>query len=305
MKDNEKLENTARYSGKEIGDGKSKASYALIDSGAGQKLERFGDRMIARPSSLAIWKKRRPEEWRYAQATFDPDQGWRYSGKRFDDWQVTFGSTKIELRLQSNGQVGLFPDHLTYLDLLTSAYLRAPDTCKVLNLFAFTGFASVFLRQLGASVCHVDLSETAIGWAKRNFEINGYVNDSKIRLIADDALTFLKRERKRGNHYSLILCDPPSFGRISKAKSWKIEEIVSQVLEDLLAVLEPENSALFFSGHHSALGPEVLSNLISDFSRGSDSVSATGLFIPEELTEGKLIARKLPAGHLVTYLRGV
>jgi len=269
-------------------------NYTLLDSGDGERLERFGSTTLVRPSSLALWRKARPKElWQQAQAHYVPKSGWKFNAKPFESWQLDLNLFKLELRLQKNGQVGFFPDHALYWTHLDSAFKRAAQAMKtprVLNLFAYTGFASTFFGQAGAAVCHVDLSEQALGWAKRNFEINKLRD---LRVIADDALKFADREVKRGSKYEIIISDPPSFGRISKTKSWKIEEVIHSHLKSLFALLA-DNGTLFFSCHDSSLDAVVLSNLIRDFAPKNSEIKGLSLNIPEE--QG---LRLMPAGQIV------
>lgn len=269
------------------------SAYALLDSGDGEKLERFGPLTIRRPSSLAIWRKRAPKLWQKADLEFRPGTGWN---RALTQWQIQIDDVKIELRPQKNGQVGIFPDHLLYLDDLLKAAKQHTQPVRVLNLFAFTGMATVFLRKLGASVCHVDLAKHAIAWASHNLEINDLqaTGGKHTRLISDDAIKFLSREVKRDNRYEIVLIDPPSFGRTGKNKSWKLEEVIYELLRDCLMVLS-KRGALFFTCHHSAFESQVLANIARDiFSSSEWSIDARDLHIPELNSP-----RKLPAGHLV------
>ena len=273
-------------------------NYSLLDSGEGEKLERFGEVTLARPSSLAIWRKRKePRTWAQAHAFYRPSEGWRFKHKPFDSWIFPAGPVRLELRLQKNGQVGVFPDHALYLqDLLSQARrLSRPEggRLRVLNLFAYTGMASALLAVQGAQVCHVDLSKQALSWAARNIELNLGESAPAARLICEDALQFVHRELRRKNCYDIVLADPPSFGRISKSKSWKFEEIAAGLISSCLQLIRGPHGAFFLTCHHSALGSEVLGNLLSDAAPKDASVSCSSLFLKEQDTE-----RRLPAGHL-------
>jgi len=275
------------------------SQYALLDSGQGMKLERFGPKILARPSSLAIWSRRKPPHlWKEAHATFDPQgNGWSWRKENFDSWTCDFAGTVLELRLQRNGQVGVFPDHASYLPDLETQIRRIRESrtgqLKALNLFAYTGLASVRMAAYGLQVCHVDLAKTALSWAGRNVELNRGPETAEVRLICDDARQFAKRERRRASRYNLILLDPPSFGRISRNKSWKLEDILHELLSDCLALLEPGAAALFLTCHHSALWAEVLGNILMDAAGDLEAdVSSRGLFLKDESD------RLLPAGHL-------
>lgn len=272
------------------------SDYALLDSGQGEKLERFGDKVLARPSSLAIWKKRRESRvWDSAHARFLPSSGWKFRGHPFNAWILGLGEIQLELRLQNNGQVGIFPDHATYLeDLLAQVRrLRKSGELRVLNLFAYTGMATAILASRGAAVCHVDLSKQALSWAARNVELNQGAATPAVRLICEDALEFVRRELRRKSSYDIVIADPPSFGRITKRKSWKFEDIAQSLIDSCLGLLRPAQGAFFLTCHHSALGPEVLANLLSDAAPKGAEISARSLFIAEKDTP-----RQLPAGHL-------
>ena len=264
--------------------------YELFDSGGEMKLERFGSKLIARPSSLAIWKKHKTQDdWRKADATFNPERGWQFRSGAFERWQIEFLGARFELLLQKSGQIGIFPDHLLYAQDLLQAQ-NGLSNARVLNLFAYTGVASVLAAQRGAALTHVDLSKSACTWCKRNLELNQLKH---VRLICDDALKFAARERKRGALYDIVISDPPSFGRISKSKSWKLEEIVVPHLQDLFAILAP-GGTLFFTSHHALLEAQVMANIISDLAPAAARVKPQALYISESGS-----ARKLPAGHLV------
>lgn len=274
------------------------SNYSLIDSGAGYKLERFGTRTLCRPSSLALWRQIKSTHiWKEADASYIPEQGWKFRTKTFETWPLECGGLSFELRLQKNGQVGVFPDHIDYLDELKLACAglsaKRDSGLQALNLFAYTGLASLILAKAGASVCHVDLSEQCLSWAKKNQSLNSTLAGSQIRLIPEDAFKFAAREVKRQARYDVIVADPPSFGRISKTKSWKLEDLIHEFLENCRKVLNPEAHALFLTCHHAALGPDVLTNLLRDYFP-KNTISARSLGLREEDT-----SRVLPAGHLV------
>ena len=268
--------------------------YALLDSGAEFKLERFGPKLIARPSSLALWQKRLPPRWKEADAVFDPDRGWKFRGTRFEAWSMRCGEAQLELRLQNNGQVGIFPDHLAYLESLKKFAARLPTGARALNLYAYTGLATCTLAALGISVTHVDLSKTALSWAKRNLELSQVASDA-VRLIPEDAIKFVERELRRGSKYDIIIADPPSFGRISKTQSWKLEEHIVNLMGSLVELCTPKEALLCITCHHSAFDQHVLYNLLAD-STGKRMKAATALdlAIPEVDSQ-----RSLPAGHCV------
>jgi 23S rRNA (cytosine1962-C5)-methyltransferase len=183
---------------------------------------------------------------------------------------------------------------------LEDYFLKLPGKkLKVLNLFAFTGLASIFCAQRNALVCHVDISKQALDWASKNLELNAIPRE-QVRLIADDAIKFLEREVKRGNKYDVVIADPPTFSRVAKGKSWDLDQIVAPLLRDCLAVLDSTQGALLFSSHHHALPPEVVNNVIADY-RPDTSGGVEGAYFSLIETE---TGRQIPAGSLTAYTTG-
>lgn len=279
--------------------------YELLDSGEGAKLERFGNTILNRPSSLCLWKRRlSPNIWDGADAKYDPKLGWISKESHKKQWTVnTDYSIAVILRLQDNGQIGIFPEHDLYLDLVSEAidslHVRLNRPTKVLNLFAYTGLASLRSLKQGAEVTHVDLAKTAINWAKENIAVNDLLS-SKVRLITDDALAFCEREIRRNNHYDVIIVDPPNFSRISKNKSWAMEEILPALIDSLFKLLDKAGT-IFLTTHGLFGSAELCANLCYDHSDNSS------LAIRKEtltLKESKGL-REIPAGSLTIINRRV
>ena len=272
--------------------------YELLDSGEGHKLERFGARIIARPSSLCIWKKL-TDRWREAHCVYAPGEGWRFSGQRFDEWEMQVGQgLSMRLRLQRNGQLGVFPEHAGYLPQLLSASagLRGHPP-RVLNLFAFTGLASLVCMRAGAEVTHVDTSKQALAWAKANFELNGL--DGKARLIAEDAVTFLRREKRRGKVYDVVIADPPNFSRISRSQTWELDRIVIDLIDAVSSVLGP--GGVFFITCHQSYGfAETVGNLLyrpgeaAEFQISSEVLALKESASPRRIPAGIMICGRMP-----------
>ena len=264
-------------------------TYALLDSGEGARVERFGDYLLERPASLAIWRRRQssvcPPDSRYL-----PPKGWQSTRKLPDQWPVVIDGITMLVRCQSNGQVGVFPEHATYLSEIRAAATARPGA-RVLNLFAYTGLASLAAAVAGAEVTHVDLSKSANRWARDNADENGIAT---IRFITEDALVFLEREAKRGNRYDLIIADPPSFSRPTPRSQWQLSEVIMPLIEGVLRVLADEG-AVCLTSHSYDLGSVVLQNLLLDGAADALSfVESRQLVIPEERG-----ARGIPAGFLV------
>lgn len=241
------------------------ASYQLLDSGNGEKLERFGDKVLRRPTTLAVWKRRLPAAvWNADAFHFDPDGGWVHQGKPVSGemvWSVPINGSTFVCRLQRNGQIGIFPEHLLYLPALLKEVLEG---CSVLNLFAYTGVASVLLARQGATVTHVELAKSVNAWCIQNIEANKIPRE-RIRIIAEDVFAFLRKEKKRGNRYQCVIADPPNFSRISKQESWNLEEVLPELWELIRDVLDPLKGQVLLTAHASTLGAAGLANIAKDY----------------------------------------
>lgn len=272
-------------------------NYQLLDTGDGEKIERFGSKIIKRPSSVCLWRKSEPKIWTRFDAEFIPKKGWGFQGKPFETWQVNFGPIDLELRLQTSGLVGVFPEHLGYFndiaDEAAEAMSRGIKTPQVLNLFAYTGAASVWAAKLGCRVTHVDLSKKALSWADANFKLNK-IDPARLRLIADDALKFVEKEKKRGSTYDIVIVDPPTFSRIEKNKSWKLEEMIASIIRDCGSLCSKSGGALFATCHDPMISPQILKNLMFDnFTSKTTEISGRDLLIEQTKSP-----KAMPAGHL-------
>ena len=206
------------------------ADYALLDSGNGEKLERFGRYRIVRPEEQAMWTPRLPKgEWEKADARFvgigDDDDStggrWRYRKPLPETWPLAFDGIPFLGRFTSFRHVGVFPEQATHWDWMKAAIAGAGRPLKILNLFGYTGVASLVAAKAGAEVTHIDASKKAIGWAREN-QAAGKLEALKIRWICEDAVKFVEREIRRGNRYDGIVLDPPKFGRGPKGETWNI-----------------------------------------------------------------------------------
>ncbi len=263
-------------------------NYHLLDSGDGERLEQFGDKILIRPSKFALWKKRKPQIWSQVSARYDHDNEWKGKLAQDSTFSLNFENLNLSLRLQRNGQVGLFPEHLSYLVELKNLVQKKPNA-KVLNLFAYTGIASLYLAAMNAAVTHVEIADQVISWAKENFEKNQI---NTVRIIKEDALRFIKRERTRGSTYDIIIADPPSFSRITKKDSWSLEDVFVEMLSDLHALLAADG-AIFISSHAPEYNDIVMANLLSDLCADKKAISHRPLVIQEQDSP-----RSLPAGFL-------
>lgn len=268
--------------------------YALLDSGDGVKIEQLGAACLLRPSSWCIWKR---SGRAIPSIAYEPkNEGW---SKELAPWPVQFPELEVQMeaRLQRNGQIGIFPEHATYLPKI-AALLKERPGASVLNLFAFTGLASMVALKNGASVTHVDILKPALDWTTRNADLNE-INRGRLRLIPDEAVTFLAREVRRASKYDLIILDPPSFSRISKGKDWELAAILRELLTSCLSVLNPKGS-IYFTCHHGELADVIIENLIReiDGEREPQLLESQHLKLTESTRK-----REIPAGFLTIYQR--
>ncbi len=230
------------------------ADYALLDSGAGRKLERFGKVVVDRPEPQALWTPRLVKrEWDKAHAVFsgaddednDNNRGrWRIDKPVPESWPVKVRDTTLLCRLSSFRHMGLFPEQLPHWEWMLSRLAEIKsEPPRVLNLFAYTGAASLLAAAAGAQVTHVDASKKAIAWAKEN-QAASKLGAAPIRWMLDDAQKFVAREVRRGKTYDLILVDPPKFGRGPDGEVWDLFEHLPALLKSCAGLLEPKRAAL-------------------------------------------------------------
>jgi 23S rRNA (cytosine1962-C5)-methyltransferase len=224
--------------------------YALLDSGDGRKLERFGRVVVDRPEPQALWTPRLDKRgWDKAHAVFsgadDEDKGrWRFDKPVPESWPVKVRDVTMLCRLASFRHLGLFPEQLPHWEWMLARLREIRDEPpRVLNLFAYTGAASLLAAKAGAQVTHVDASKKAIAWAKEN-QAASKLGDAPIRWILDDAQKFVKREVRRGKTYHLILVDPPKFGRGPDGEVWDLFTHLPPLLADCAKLLVPARAGL-------------------------------------------------------------
>lgn len=225
--------------------------YELLDSGEGYRLERFGPYRLARPEAEAIWRRGLPErEWNNAHAIFVPspeENGghWDYRQKLPEHWILDYQGLKFHVQTTASRHVGVFPEQACHWDWIHSQIQKARQslqTVRVLNLFGYTGIASLAAARAGAQVTHLDASRKVVSWARENQALSG-LSERPIRWIIDDALKFVQREARRASQYEGIILDPPKFGRGPKGEVWEFYKLIPELLEACRQVLSPQ--ALF------------------------------------------------------------
>lgn len=203
------------------------AGYELINSGEGEKLERYGPVILRRPDPQALWPKLRPALWKEAHGLFVREEReggrWKFNRPVPEKWAIPFGGLTFLIRPTAFKHTGLFPEQAPNWDWMRGRIRGAGRPVSVLNLFGYTGGASLACAQAGAKVCHVDASKAAIGWARDNAQASGLA-EKPVRWILDDAKAFVSRELRRGARYDAVVMDPPAFGRGPRGDLWQIED---------------------------------------------------------------------------------
>ena len=272
--------------------------YALLDSGEGKKLERFGKYVIARPEPQAMWSRKVSNKiWQEADAIFTGEDeresgNWRFRGEPLNTWQTSHASVKFFGRITPFRHVGFFPEQASHWDFV-AARLAKIKNAKVLNLFAYTGVASLFALLAGAKVTHVDASKKAIEWAKENQKLSGLEN-APIRFFCDDVKKFVAREVRRGQKYDVILLDPPKFGHGPKNEIWNFFEDLPELLRLCRQLLAHDEKKFVIVTSYALRASSVsLHELCAEvFSEMSQRIASGELMLREE-NEG----RTLPTSH--------
>ncbi len=253
--------------------------YELLDSGAFQKLERFGSVVLSRPCAQAVWQQTLPNaDWQKVTATFFRDGGnqWRGRDKLPETWTIDVDGTKFQLSSTDFGHLGIFPEQ-------RDQWRRIRETCeeyakrhgrpaRVLNLFAYSGGSTLAAALAGAEVCHVDASKGMVDWARKNAALNG-LEEKPVRWIVDDVTKFLERELRRERQYDLLILDPPSYGRGAKGEVFKIENDLPPLLALLGKLMSPQPLGVLLSCHTPELTPISLHHmLLQQFGRKGGKV---------------------------------
>ena len=239
--------------------------YDLLDSGHGRKLEKFGSIILDRPCAQAVWKPFNKELWNNIHAKFNrtPQLKWTIFKDIPESWIIQIEDIKVKLSITDFGHIGFFPETISLLKWM-SLRKNKFSSLKFLNLFAYSGSATIAAAKYGAKCCHLDASKGMVEWAKNNAIINS-LSDKPIRWIVDDVIKFLQREVKRKNMYDAVLLDPPSFGRGSKGELYKIEDKMLQTLELVSQIISKKPSFVILTSHTPGFSPIVLKNLLNEF----------------------------------------
>ena len=270
--------------------------YEVIDTSAGQKLERWGTYLLVRPDPPVIWNTPKNHRgWKKKNGHYHRSSKgggeWEFFGLP-EEWTIRYKSLTFHLKPFSFKHTGLFPEQAVNWDWFSELIRNAHRPIRVLNLFAYTGGATIAAAKAGASVTHVDASKGMVSWAKENAASSGLAN-APIRWLVDDCVKFVEREIRRGNHYDAVIMDPPSYGRGPGGEIWKIEESIFPFLTRMSEILSDAPLFVLLNSYTTGLQPAVLSYMMNTVcaSRFGGLVEAAEIGLP--VTESSLV---LPCG---------
>lgn len=259
--------------------------YELINTGDGDKLERWGNVILRRPDPQIIWPVQDVDDrWVNPDAVYHRSEkgggSWAYNKKTPKKWNIKYKDLIFNIQPTGFKHTGLFPEQAVNWDWMMDKIQNANRNINVLNLFAYTGGATVACAYAGASVCHVDASKGMIQWAKENIE-SSKLKDKEVRFITDDALKFVRREIRRGKKYDGIIMDPPSYGRGPKGELWKIEDEIFNLIQECKGLLSENPLFFLVNSYTTGFSPQVIENIlemtIQKTYRGNISSGEVGL----------------------------
>jgi len=240
--------------------------YELIDTGGGEKLERWGHVVLRRPDPQIIWPMAaETERWKQADGRYHRSASgggsWTFRQTLPERWSIAYGPLKFHIRPTNFKHTGLFPEQAFNWRWIMDKIRQANRPIRVLNLFAYTGGATLAAASAGAEVCHVDAAKGMVQWAKENAQLSG-LGEAPIRYITDDVFKFVEREQRRGRQYDAIIMDPPSYGRGPGGEVWKLEDSLYPFLESCTAILSDQPLFVLVNSYTTGLSPTVLHNLL-------------------------------------------
>ena len=240
--------------------------YALLDCSGGERLERWGDVILIRPDPQVIWQTPKTHPlWEKANARYHRSKtgggSWEIYTALPPDWAVRYRDLTFRVKTMGFKHTGLFPEQAVNWDMVMQLIRQADRPLKVLNLFAYTGGATIACLKAGASVVHVDASKGMVQWAKENAKASG-VDDKPVRWIVDDCIKFVQREIRRGNQYDVIIMDPPSYGRGPGGEVWKLEDEVYSFVSLCEQLLSPQAKLMLINSYTTGLSPSVMQYIL-------------------------------------------
>jgi len=268
--------------------------YQLIDSGDGEKLERFGEVLLVRPDPQVIWRRTLPSSvWQNADVMFyrtSKDQGvWKWNTKQKDSWIMHYKELTFRVRLTPFKHTGVFPEQTLQWDWMTNKITQCNRPISILNLFAYTGGASIAAAAAGAKVTHVDASRPAITWAREN-QKESNLEEKPIRWILDDVLKFVQREIKRGVTYDGIIMDPPAYGHGPTGEIWKFNDNFPQLMELCSKILSDEALFIIINAYAISSSALTIENVLRDYLKDRKGTIEAGELVIQEQNTQKLLS---------------
>jgi 23S rRNA (cytosine1962-C5)-methyltransferase len=240
--------------------------YELIDASAGERLERWGDAVLIRPDPQIIWTSAAPHPlWEKADARYIRSASgggeWECYKDLPESWEIGYKNLRFKVKPTGFKHTGLFPEQAVNWDLCSELIGVAKRPVKVLNLFAYTGGATLACAGAGAEICHLDAVKNMVEWASENAGLSG-LSDRKIRWITDDAMKFIAREKRRKSKYDAVILDPPSYGRGTSGEMWKLENSIHELMMNCVEILSDEPLFVLLNSYTTGLSPSVMAYLL-------------------------------------------
>lgn len=266
--------------------------YEILDMANGEKLERWGNVTLVRPDPQIIWKQKSfPNKWKEVNAVYNRSKtgggSWNYKKQMPKAWQIKYKNLTFNIKPMGFKHTGLFPEQAVNWDWMINKIeneKKHKKEIKVLNLFAYTGGATVACLSAGASVCHVDSSKGMVSWAKENV-ISSKLADRKVRYIIDDVVKFVQREIRRGNKYDAIIMDPPSYGRGAKGEVWQFENNIYDLVELCTQVLSDDPLIFLINSYTTGISAKVLENMLRLEIKKKGTLSSGEIGLPMKNSE--------------------
>jgi len=269
--------------------------YQLLDSGDGKRLEQFGPYILLRPDPEAVWAPALPSRaWENVHARFIPapeENGGHWEWRQSDPgrWRMEYKGLRFWVQTTASRHLGVFPEQAAQWDWTAAQIRAAGRPLQVLNLFGYTGLASLAAAQAGARVTHVDASRKVVSWANENQSLSG-LQDRSIRWIVDDALKFVRRDARRGMAYDGIILDPPKFGRGPKGEVWEFYKLLPELLAACREILAPKPSFLVLTAYAVKASAVTLYNAVEEMMRGKGGAIQAGEVTLQDQSAGRLLS---------------
>jgi 23S rRNA (cytosine1962-C5)-methyltransferase len=269
--------------------------YELLDCGDGQKLERYGPYRLLRPEPEAVWRPSLPErEWSKAHAVFKPspeENGghWQLLQKLPERWTMQYKQLRFYVQTTASRHLGVFPEQAAQWDWITQQIVSSRRPLKVLNLFGYTGLATLAAAQAGAAVTHLDASRKVVQWANENLTFSN-LGDRSVRWIVDDALKFVQREVRRNSTYDGIILDPPKFGRGPKGEVWEFYKLLPNLLDACHQILSPQPVFVALTAYAVKASPLTLYYAMQEMLAGKSGSLTAGEIALTEKSAGRLLS---------------